>query len=106
MSFSAPPHGAVTFLSGKVTKAIGAGHNGLANIRLVRLSCACRRARAGANSHILVSAFPARPAAMLGVMRRRRTHFDTAIHGLPFLICSASAVKNARETPALRHLLG
>src|SRR5690348_13269714 len=27
-------------------------------------------------------AFPARPAAMLGVMRRRRAHFDTAIHGL------------------------
>jgi hypothetical protein len=28
-------------------------------------------------------AFPARPAAMLGVMRRRlKSHFDTAIHGL------------------------
>ena len=28
-------------------------------------------------------AFPARPAAMLGAMRRRRkAHFDTAIHGL------------------------
>jgi hypothetical protein len=53
----------VAFLSGKVTKAIGAGHDGLANVRLARLSCASRRARAGANSHIPV----------LG---------DTAIHGL------------------------
>src|SRR5690348_6615484 len=88
MSLSARlPGERVTFLSGKVTKAIGAGHDGLANVRLARLPCASRRARAGANSHVLVlehRAFPARPAAVLGVMqRRRKAHFDTAIHGLP-----------------------
>src|SRR5690348_10255159 len=55
MSLSARlPGERVTFLSGKVTKAIGAEHDGLANIRLARLPCASRRARAGANSYILV----------------------------------------------------
>src|SRR5690242_21053536 len=54
MSFPRRPTARVTFLSGKVTKAIGAGHDGLANIRLARLPCASRRARAGANSHVTV----------------------------------------------------
>ncbi|HEX7130499.1 MAG TPA: hypothetical protein VF217_10605, partial [Rhodanobacteraceae bacterium] len=86
MSFSARlPGERATFVSAKVAKTIGAGHDGLANVRLARLPCTSRRARAGANSHIPVlghRAFPARPAAMLGAMRRRRAHFDTAIHGL------------------------
>jgi hypothetical protein len=47
MSFSAPSSGAVTFLLGKVTKAIGAGHDGLANVRFgstaLRFSPGARR---------------------------------------------------------------
>src|SRR5512146_34584 len=82
--FPRRPAARFTFLSGKVTKAIGAGHDGLANVRLSRLPCASRRALAGANSHIPVlghRAFPARPAAMLGVMRRRRSSLR---HGHPW----------------------
>src|SRR5690348_16698553 len=86
MSFPRRPTARVTFLSGKVTKAIGAGHDGLANIRLARLPIASCAKRAGANSHVPVLGHRALlplGAAMLGVMRRRRrAHFDTAIRGL------------------------
>src|SRR5690348_7706109 len=52
--FPRRPAARVTFLSGKVTKAICAGHDDLANVRLARLRCASRAKRAGANSHIPV----------------------------------------------------
>src|SRR5690348_1433117 len=50
MSFSAPSHGAGYFPFGGSTKAMGAGHDGLANIRLARLPCASRRTRAGCDA--------------------------------------------------------
>ncbi|HET7556610.1 MAG TPA: hypothetical protein VFK08_00895, partial [Rhodanobacteraceae bacterium] len=75
-------------LSGKVTKAIGAGHDGLANIRLARLPVAPCAKRAGANSRIralkqsrLAPAWRCdAPASCDGA----GAHFDTAIHGLLF----------------------
>src|SRR5690242_21481725 len=85
--FPRRPTARATFLSGKVTKAIGAGVPvsptsgwldcpallaGLAPARTCTSLCSNSRA------------FPARPAAMLGVMRRRRAHFDTVIHGLRY----------------------
>src|SRR5690348_5547728 len=75
MSFPRRPTARVTFLSGKVTKAIGAGHDGRANVRLARLPVASCAKRAGANSHVPVLGHRALlplGAAMLGVMRRRR----------------------------------
>jgi hypothetical protein len=56
-----------TFLSGKATKAIGAKHDGLADIRLAANPLASSLPWI-ANSHIPVlghRAFPARPAAVL-----------------------------------------
>src|SRR6185312_4377768 len=83
--FPRRPTARVTFLSGKVTKAIGAGmtveptSGWLASPALLAGRAPARtRTSLCSNSR----AFPARPAAMLGVMRRRRAHFVTAIHGL------------------------
>src|SRR5690242_7478841 len=52
--FPRRPTARATFVSAKVAKTIGAGHAGLANIRLARLRCASRASRAGANSHVPV----------------------------------------------------
>src|SRR5690348_18338224 len=82
--FPRRPTARVTFLSGKVTKAIGAGHGGLANIRLARRPVASCARRAGANSHIPVlghrALLPPGPA-MLGAMRRRPSSLR---HGHPW----------------------
>src|SRR5690348_16184510 len=103
--FPRRPAARVTFLSGKVTKAIGAGHDGFSDVVSLKLPCASRWARAGANSHIPVlghRAFPARPAAMLGAMRRRLKLTSTR----PSMACSvASHADDAPRAAASGFLL-
>src|SRR5690242_3465878 len=89
--FPRRPTARVTFLSGKVTQAIGAGTtvsptSGWLDCPALLAGRAPARTRTSLCSNN--RAFSARPAAMLGVTRRRRTHSDTAIHGL---LCGLSA---------------
>jgi len=75
-----------TFVSAKVAKTIARGHDGFSNIVLPKLSCASRRSRAGANSHLPVLEH-ARLSRAIGCDARRharrwKAHPLTAIHGL------------------------
>jgi hypothetical protein len=87
MSFSARlPGERTTFVSTKVAKTIDAGMTvSPTSSWLDSPALLAGRAPARTRTSLCsnMRAFPARPAAMLGVMRRRRkAHFDTAIHGL------------------------
>jgi hypothetical protein len=93
----------VTFDAAKVTKTASRGHDGRANIRLARLPCASRRARAGANSHLLVlkqSRLSRAPACDA----RRHATAPEARSSRPSMACAGMAetsrTKNARKDPA------
>jgi hypothetical protein len=93
--FPRRPTARVTFLSGKVTKAIGAGHDGLANIRLARLPCASRRARAGANKDS--------QAAIHGSLSRPHIHVRALAGARQCRAKSRLALSRAPGCDARRH---
>ncbi|MGN6312688.1 MAG: hypothetical protein ACTHMO_02885, partial [Rhodanobacteraceae bacterium] len=88
--FSRPlPRERATFVSAKVAKTIGAGHDGFSDVVSLKLPCASRRARASANSQIHVlrqSRFSRAPG-------RDARHQATAPSSLPrpSMACSSSA---------------
>jgi hypothetical protein len=88
MSFPRRPTARATFLSGKVTKAIGAGHDGLANVRLARLALRfspdARRRELARPCAQTVAPFPRARLRCSASCDGAEAHFDTAIHGLPF----------------------
>jgi hypothetical protein len=86
--FRPPPGRAGYFCFGKSSQNHWHRHDGFSDVLSLKLPCASRRARAGANSHIRVLR-QSRLSRAPGCDARRhatepKAHFDTAIHGLQF----------------------